>query len=1143
MTTTAAHTEATSGWVTPAELSARFADRLSAGTLGHDDLKEHFRSLDALALAGAAQGDCIAALDAMIDAARKADRLGRGLLVIGANVRAVFGDVDGAVRLMVTARQLRPEGFTGSHPQAAIRRLTTFGTDVVSRFLTELRSAGVPVEPERQGLEGVQTTAEITAAIDELEQDGGFRDVVAAGRAFAALRAASGRTAEHAVRLFRLAVQTVELTPRTLNDALLVLSELGAADDSAMLLDEARAAGVEPAALHRVTHLTALNNALRYEESLAAYQAYLAEGHPANARARRAQLTALCWAERPGEARAALRDWAEAVRAGTVEDPAASLLTTVLNGLVHDDTGDMVDVVEHTADVFDWNDHHRQLVTSATRRSRSLADHARALAAFSRLRRATQSELEALVKLASDRHGDDVIDALSRVCAADPSAGVVLGLPLATAQLERGDLAGAEETARSTGAPEAAEAVAFAYLAAGDMDGALRTARLFEPEGGSAPDGGPRAVPLPHPPALIGKMVRVLAIKRGTEAAEEWLAGYAEECWPAAAWEGLAAAYRRGKGNVSAIEGVMRRMRQAGTRPTGDVWAQLLYALPRAKRTARVRDALRAMKYDRAQPTAAFFTAAIVGALQPAKVRVPNGASAEAAAWENARTAIAEGEAVLAQALDALTPPDGSGHLPERWFSPAQLLEIARAYPLTRRPYAQVDAAVEVRLAEENEPEEQFGAFLGALAAAHARAELTAGIARLRAIAERVGVADRPELAEALLDSLTGDPDETVRAVQAECQRGLLASDLVADAAGRALARTGDAAPVERVLDEAEPPLPEEQAERLVSVAVLAFDDAGQREDARRLRVAAQSRGLDLSPTALGVLLATDRPTVPVVEDLGPVWTTAQLAAYNGLLHHEIANQLQINRSRTRLLGTALGHLRANLPPEVAAENARYLEALERVERALHENQDEQQRTIDKIVAAADQERTSAGTVPVLDSMTVVAQQMASVAEEAHTTIQVVNRDECARLHVRGHATLLQFALHNLISNGIKAHGRFKDDVRRDIELMATFAESTREDLAVAPYGWVIVSVRDHGDGVPDDLPDNVANWSMPGQPGLGAGIGLSRTENMIRLSGGQLWVDQSVTEGSRFSFRLPSAARRQTRGAQTTPREDSSHA
>ena len=187
-------------------------------------------------------------------------------------------------------------------------------------------------------------------------------------------------------------------------------------------------------------------------------------------------------------------------------------------------------------------------------------------------------------------------------------------------------------------------------------------------------------------------------------------------------------------------------------------------------------------------------------------------------------------------------------------------------------------------------------------------------------------------------------------------------------------------------------------------------------------------------------------------------------------------------------------------------------------------------------------ERKSAGAVPVLPTIESVAAQLAVDAESERTTIRVLDPEAVARMSVRGHATLLHFALHNLLSNGIKAHRRRGGGARRAIEVLATFAESDREDLAVAPHGWVTVSVRDHGDGVPDDLPDNVANWALPEQPGQGLGIGLSRTENMIRLSGGRLWVDTSVTEGSRFCFRLPSA-RRPARAAHPTSREDSSDA
>jgi signal transduction histidine kinase len=378
--------------------------------------------------------------------------------------------------------------------------------------------------------------------------------------------------------------------------------------------------------------------------------------------------------------------------------------------------------------------------------------------------------------------------------------------------------------------------------------------------------------------------------------------------------------------------------------------------------------------------------------------------------------------------------------------------------------------------------------------------------------------------------------------VLTELAGGRLDSPLVADAAGHALARTGAVDVMAEVLDGVEPPS-EEQAERLLSAAVSALHDAGQLEAARRVGVIAEQRGLGLTPAAQAVLLSTHRPAEPVRQDAGPVWTTDQLAAYNGLLQHEFANQLQASRSSSQTLGAAVRHLREKLPPEVVSAVAMYLEVLDDLETDFREVQDAQQKTIAKISAAAQQERTAAGVVPVLEAMDSVVAQLAAEAKDARTDIRILDRDDAARATVRGHATLVHFALHNLISNAIKAHKRCKDGARREIELLATFTESDRDDLTVAPYGWVIVSVRDHGDGVPDDLPDNVANWSMPGQPGQGAGIGLSRTENMLRGSGGRLWIDTSATGGSRFCFRLPSAARRQARGVQPAPREDQNRA
>jgi signal transduction histidine kinase len=1131
----------------PRDVVTAAEEAAAAGMLTADDVKEGFRSIDRLVEAAGA-ADCRSAGQRLLAAARTAGLVGRGVLLTAANLHAGLGDAELAAGLVVEAHAFDPAGFTESHPRAAWRQIRRHGPGSARTFVHALQDAGVPVPHEMDpdsfltGMQRARSSGELSSAIDELEEAGGFPDVVAAGRAFTVLRTARGRTAGHVLRLLDVATTSSTVTPRLVNDALIVLAELGAAEESRLVLAGAEAAGLTPTADHRLSLVTALANALRFDEALEAYERYLDDGLPASARARRVHVQALALSDRTAELAAALLDWASAIRAGTVTDPPANGLSTALSALVRDDITVVIDVVEGSAGAFTYNGTHRKLISGNAERTRSVLTFGQALAALAAAGLPpTSVELGKLSALAAGAADEDVVAAFGQVARTSADALARLAPELALAQIATGDLAAAEATAVASLDPIVIEAVVAAHLDTGDIGGALRVCELYEPE---PPETARPRPPMPYPPALVTRVVRALATRRGTEHAEEWLRRYAQAGWPMEAWEALAWAYRRDKGNSAAIERLMARMRRVGNRPSGDVWAHWLYALPRHKRASRVAQAQEAMRVDEAAVTPSFFTAAIVGALQPEKVSADSvGSDAEAAAWRNAQRAMAAGEQMLITAVTSLTGRQEAKRSPGSWFTPGQLLEIARAYPLARRPYAQVDTAVEVRVASETEPEEQFTAFLGALAAAHARALLPEGVRRLRTAADQLGLGGRPELVAASFDALAGEPGAVPEAVAVELSRGALAAPMVAEAAGRALATAGSTAAVLQALEGTETAqLDDDTAEVLLSAAVLALAEAAQPDPAQELGRVAETRGLALSPAALGALLTSQRPEGPEAAEHGPVWTTSQLAAYNSLLEHEFANHLRASGESVELLGDVVASLRSRLPREAVALITREFDALDGVLGALRRTRALQRRSLEKIAAAADLERVSAGVVPVLSTIEAVVEQLRDEAAAANSTLRVLDSEAFEGMAVRGHATLLQFALHNLMTNALKAHTRRRDSEHRYVDLLATFAESDREDLADAPYGWVVLSVRDHGDGVPENLPGNVANWSIPGQPGQGAGIGLRVTENMLRQSGGQLWIDTSVAEGSRFCFRLPSAARRDARATRQHTRDGEAH-
>ena len=123
--------------------------------------------------------------------------------------------------------------------------------------------------------------------------------------------------------------------------------------------------------------------------------------------------------------------------------------------------------------------------------------------------------------------------------------------------------------------------------------------------------------------------------------------------------------------------------------------------------------------------------------------------------------------------------------------------------------------------------------------------------------------------------------------------------------------------------------------------------------------------------------------------------------------------------------------------------------------------------------------------------------------------------DEEVPRRVCGDPGKLRQLLINLIGNAIK----FTED--GEIELMVRLAEPDRSDYLLH------ITVRDTGIGIPPDHHDHIfaafsqADSSVTRRYG-GTGLGLAICARLIRLLGGQIWVESAVDLVSAFHFTLP---------------------
>jgi two-component system sensor kinase FixL len=112
---------------------------------------------------------------------------------------------------------------------------------------------------------------------------------------------------------------------------------------------------------------------------------------------------------------------------------------------------------------------------------------------------------------------------------------------------------------------------------------------------------------------------------------------------------------------------------------------------------------------------------------------------------------------------------------------------------------------------------------------------------------------------------------------------------------------------------------------------------------------------------------------------------------------------------------------------------------------------------------------------------------------------------------------LLQQALLNLVMNSIEAM-QSKPVLERRIVI-----STTREG-----YSSVVVSVRDHGCGLPESDPDKIFTHFYSTKAN-GLGMGLTIVRSIVETHGGELGAE-NVEDGARFFFRLPLVDQTKTR-------------
>jgi signal transduction histidine kinase len=119
----------------------------------------------------------------------------------------------------------------------------------------------------------------------------------------------------------------------------------------------------------------------------------------------------------------------------------------------------------------------------------------------------------------------------------------------------------------------------------------------------------------------------------------------------------------------------------------------------------------------------------------------------------------------------------------------------------------------------------------------------------------------------------------------------------------------------------------------------------------------------------------------------------------------------------------------------------------------------------------------------------------------------VISCDEAMPL-VMHHQTALEQILDNLVANAVK----YNDEETCEVTIQCDERAECIE-----------VSVSDNGPGVADDKREKIFDLfeNLGSEDASSTGIGLATAKKLVTATGGRIWVEPSVSGGSRFVFTI----------------------
>ena len=233
--------------------------------------------------------------------------------------------------------------------------------------------------------------------------------------------------------------------------------------------------------------------------------------------------------------------------------------------------------------------------------------------------------------------------------------------------------------------------------------------------------------------------------------------------------------------------------------------------------------------------------------------------------------------------------------------------------------------------------------------------------------------------------------------------------------------------------------------------------------------------------------------------DLAHAWRVSTMGEMATTIAHEL------NTPLTTIVNYANGAVRRMRSR--TADSSEILEALEAVA-AQAERAARIIKTIREFVRKDDARR---GDVDVNDIVRDVASLAAPETLASQTTLRLDLAAEMPKVNVD--IIQIEQVLLNLVRNALDAMSDLPPPAR---SLVIRTSCGTADE--------VMVTVRDSGRGIPEELAERVFNSFYTTKP-KGLGVGLSISRSIVAAHGGRLWIDSNGGPGASFTFSLPQIA------------------